>query len=472
MSDEFYNDYYNKDEEQVTAQVSEEQPKKKSHMLRNILISLLALVLIVAAGGGALYATGFFDRFNNDDDTTVAAKDDDDAEESKSKSEETTEGVTLTSSEGAKTALTTATTVDTTTSVSASLLDVSAVVEEVMPSVVAVTNDTIYTVTSSQWSWYGNSSSYEYPASGAGSGVIIGQNDEELLIVTNAHVVLPTDYSSYGYTVESSKITITFIDEATVEAYVKGYDEDADLAVIGVKLGNITDSTLSQIKIATIGNSDELKAGNGVIAIGNALGFGQSVTVGYVSALNREVTIDNVTRTLLQTDAAINPGNSGGGLFNTNGQLIGINSAKYSSEDVEGIGYAIPITSAAEIIEKLMNTETVIREKVTDEDKMAYIGIYNSREYSSSYGVLIGDIVEDGPADQAGLASYDIITAINGTSVTTWSQLVNELAYYEGGETVTITYYTIEGKGRDREYVEKETEVTLGFKKDFNVEDK
>jgi len=468
MSDEFYNDYYNKDEEQVTA----EQPKKKSHVLRNILISLLAVVLIVGAGGGALYASGFFDKFKNDDKTTVADKDDEGEDETTAKSEESTEGVTLTSSEGNRASLTTATTVDTTSSVSATLLDVSAVVEEVMPSVVAVTNDTIYTVTSSQWSWFGNSSSYEYPASGAGSGVIIGQNDDELLIVTNAHVVLPTDYTNYGYTVESSNITITFIDDTTVEAYVKGYDEDADLAVVGVKLENISDDTLSQIKIATIGNSDTLKAGNGVIAIGNALGFGQSVTVGYVSALNREVTIDNVTRTLLQTDAAINPGNSGGGLFNMNGQLIGINSAKYSSEDVEGIGYAIPITSAAETIEELMNTETVIREKVTDEDKMAYIGIYNSQQYSSSYGVLIGDIVEGGPAEQAGLASYDIITAINGTSVTTWSQLVNELAYYEGGETVTITYYTIEGKGRDREYVEKETEVTLGFKKDFAEENK
>ncbi len=354
--------------------------------------------------------------------------------------------------------------------VSASLLDVSDVVEEVMPTVVAVTNTTVYSVNSSYWSWFGDSSSNDRTASGAGSGVIIADNGEELLIVTNAHVVNPTDYSEYGYTVDTSDITITFCNDVTVEANIKGMDTEADLAVIAVDLDDIDEETMSAIKIATVGNSDELKVGNGVIAIGNALGFGQSVTVGYVSAVNREVTIDNVTRELLQTDAAINPGNSGGGLFDVNGRLIGINSAKYASEDVEGIGYAIPITSAESIITELMNKETVIRDKVTDEDKAAWLGISANSQYSSFYdgqGAFISEVVEGGPADQAGLMPYDIITGLNDAEITSWNSLVNELAYYEGGETVTITYYTLVEDGRNREYVERTTEVTLGFKKDM-----
>ena len=448
------------------------ESKKKKHVVANVFagLGLAAAASLMTFGG--LKVAGYLDQKaaiveqGENGERATLTHSDDKADDRASKSSDAVKAGDEVSERNAA-----APTISTTERVSAEYMDVSAVVEEVMPSVVAVTNETVYKVTGRNWSWFGGGSS-EYPATGAGSGVIIGENDEELLIVTNAHVVLPTDYSSYGYSVDSSEISIIFCNDDTVDAYIKGYDEEADLAVVGVKLDDIDQDTLDSIKIATVGNSDNLKPGNGVIAIGNALGFGQSVTVGYVSALNRNVTINGVTRTLLQTDAAINPGNSGGGLFNINGELIGINSAKYASEDVEGIGYAIPITSAGDIIEDLMNRTTVVREKVTDEDKICYLGVYSSTEYSSNYGVLIGDTVENGPAEKAGLASYDIITAIGDRKVSTWDEMVDELAYYEGGETVTITYYTIEGSGRNREYVEKTTNVTLGFRKDYQENNK
>lgn len=217
--------------------------------------------------------------------------------------------------------------------------DVSSIVEKAMPSVVAINN----TMLLQQQTWFGPSQTIEVPSSG--SGIIVGQNDEELLIVTNNHVVE-----------DSKELTVTFIDNEPVTAAIKGTDSDSDLAVIAVKLSDIPAETMSRIKVATMGDSDALKVGQGVIAIGNALGYGQSVTVGYVSALNREVHAeDDTTRHLLQTDAAINPGNSGGALFNMNGELVGINTAKVSSTDVEGMGYAIPISQVLELIESMMN---------------------------------------------------------------------------------------------------------------------
>ena len=234
--------------------------------------------------------------------------------------------------------------------------DVSAIVEKAMPSVVAINN----TMLLQHQTWFGPSQTIEVPSSG--SGIIVGQNDEELLIVTNNHVVE-----------DSRELTVTFIDNEPVTAAIKGTDSDSDLAVIAVKLSDIPAETMSRIKVAVMGDSDALKVGQGVIAIGNALGYGQSVTVGYVSALDREVHAeDDTTRHLLQTDAAINPGNSGGALLNMNGEVIGINAAKYSSTEVEGMGYAIPISQAQDIINELMNKKTRV---AVDERKQGYLGI-------------------------------------------------------------------------------------------------
>ena len=234
--------------------------------------------------------------------------------------------------------------------------DVSSIVEKAMPSVVAINN----TMVMQQQTWFGPSQTVEVPSSG--SGIIVGQNDEELLIVTNNHVVE-----------DSKELTVTFIDNSQVSAAIKGTDSETDLAVIAIPLKDIPSDTMSQIKVATLGDSDALKVGQGVIAIGNALGYGQSVTVGYVSALNREVKAeDQTSRTLLQTDAAINPGNSGGALLNMKGEVIGINAAKYSSTEVEGMGYAIPVSQAQDIINELMNKKTRV---AVDEADQGYLGI-------------------------------------------------------------------------------------------------
>lgn len=227
-------------------------------------------------------------------------------------------------------------------------VDVSSIVEEAMPSVVAITSLMEYQ-SNDPYSWFfggGGTQTYEVPSSG--SGIIVGENDKELLIVTNNHVVA-----------DSKELKVAFIDDEVVEAAVKGTDSDSDLAIIAVPLENIPQETRNKVRVAKLGDSDALKVGQGVIAIGNALGYGQSVTVGYVSALNREVrTSENNTRTLLQTDAAINPGNSGGALVNMKGEVVGINAAKYASTEVEGIGYAIPISKAEDIIGDLMNKKT------------------------------------------------------------------------------------------------------------------
>lgn len=332
------------------------------------------------------------------------------------------------------------------------VLDVSDVVDNVMPSIVAITST--QKVQSGYGSWYdyyfNNGGSYE-EETGAGSGIIIGQNDTELLIVTNNHVVEGAD-----------SLQVQFIDNETVEAYIKGTDSEKDLAIVVVKLDDIEEDTMNGIKIATMGNSDELEVGEGTIAIGNALGYGQSVTVGVVSALNREVTIDNRTMELIQTDAAINPGNSGGALLNTKGEVIGINAAKYSSSSVEGMGFAIPVTSVSEIIDELVNMETLTK---VDSDKQGYLNIYGrdvtdelSEIYDAPVGVLVVDIVEGGAADKAGLEKSDIITEIEGVKVASMEELQNRLQYYEKGQTITLTVEYMENK----EYVEREVEVTLG----------
>lgn len=327
--------------------------------------------------------------------------------------------------------------------------DVSAIVDKAMPSVVAINNKTIYT----QEDWFFGKQSYEVPSSG--SGIIAGQNDSELLIVTNNHVVEG-----------SEELSVTFIDSATVKAAVKGTDSDSDLAVIAVNLSDIPEETRSKIQPATLGDSDTLKLGQGVVAIGNALGQGQSVTVGYVSALNKEVTIGGVSRTLLQVDAAINPGNSGGALLNMQGEVIGINAAKYADTDVEGIGYAIPISFARDIIDDLMTKTTKI---TVDEDQQGYLGIQlqnidsrMAQAYGMPEGIYVYKIVEGGAAANSDLRERDIITKFDGETVKTGDDLQKMLTYYKGGSNITLTVQSLENGA----YVERQVQITLGFKKD------
>ena len=321
--------------------------------------------------------------------------------------------------------------------------DISTIVENAMPSIVSITNMSVQKVQS----FFGGYQ--EVPSESAGSGIIVGQNDSELLIVTNNHVVE-----------NSETLTVTFCNEESIEASVKGTDSTRDLAVVAVPLDSIPDDTMSQIKTAVIGNSDSLKVGEPAIAIGNALGYGQSVTTGIISA--KERSIEGYDGSYIQTDAAINPGNSGGALLNINGEVIGINSAKISDSTVEGMGFAIPISDVSDIIQNLMNKET--RTKVA-ENEQGYLGIkgYDVNEtgaqmYNMPTGVYIAEVTKNGAADKAGLSKGTIITAFDGNSVTSMDGLKGQLAYYKVGETVTITVQVPENNG---EYTESEVEVTL-----------
>ena len=332
--------------------------------------------------------------------------------------------------------------------------DVSSIVENVMPSVVSITNLSVQQVQS----FFGGT--FEQESQSAGSGIIISQTDDELLIVTNYHVIENCE-----------TLTVTFDDESSVEADVKGTDSSHDLAVIAVPLDKISDDTMDAISIATLGDSTKLKAGEPAIAIGNALGYGQSVTVGVISALNRETTTTNQFTgetesdgvKLIQTDAAINPGNSGGALLNANGEVIGINSSKLASTEVEGMGYAIPISDVSDIIDDLMNQKT--KKKVAESDK-GYIGIAgwdvideDVQKYGVPHGVYVREVIKGGGAEAAGIEVGDVITGLNGTSISGMDELQNELQYYAVGETVSVT---IQVPKSGREYVEKTVEVTLG----------
>ncbi len=329
--------------------------------------------------------------------------------------------------------------------------DVSQVVEEAMPAVVAVASTAVYQMPDFGFGWFfgGGSQSYEVPSSG--SGIIIGENDTELLIVTNNHVVQDT-----------VSLKITFVDDAAVDAAVKGTDTDTDLAVISVPLDQIPQETKEKIAVARLGDSDGLKVGQGVIAIGNALGYGQSVTVGYVSALNREIkTSDGNTRVLLQTDAAINPGNSGGALLNMKGEVIGINAAKYSSTEVEGIGYAIPVSGVQDILDELMNRKT--RSEVAEE-KRGYLGIQGTTvdedaaaAFGMPKGVYVYKILKDGAAADSQLREKDIITKLDGMTVKSMQELQKLLKGYESGETIELLVQRQE----DGQYKEIQIPVTL-----------
>ena len=328
-------------------------------------------------------------------------------------------------------------------------MDAEAVATAALPAMVQLNGTT--TVKSSSYFGYGQS----YEATSSGTGIIVGKSDTELLIVTNAHVVDNID-----------NLKCVFSDGTSASCSVKGSKSDQDIAVAAVSLSDISSDTASNIAIAELEDSSDIKVGQQVVAIGNALGEGQSVTTGIISAKDRSITVNNVTFTgLLMTDAAINSGNSGGALLNSEGKVIAINFAKTSSDGVEGMAYSIPVSNVKDIIDSLMTKQT--RNKVSS-DKAAYLGfaaVDITSNYASYYGypvgILIRTVADDSAADKAGLETYDIIVGFDDQTVTTMSGLTNMLQYYEAGEKVTIDYYHMEGS----EYVLKSTEVTLGSKK-------
>ena len=327
-------------------------------------------------------------------------------------------------------------------------LDVSDIAEGMMPAMVSITNISVQEV-QSYFGMFGRAGTQTQQLQSSGTGIIVGENSSELLIVTNNHVVD-----------DATTLSVCFVDDEVCEATIKGTDPDNDLAVIAVKLTSIKEETAQAIKIAKIGDSDALKVGQQVVAIGNALGYGQSVTTGIVSALNRQ--IDSTDAIMIQTDAAINPGNSGGALVNRNVEVVGINSAKFSSTEVEGMGYAISITTAMPIIEDLMNRTT--REKVSDENA-SYLGIRGeditaaiSAAYGIPQGVYITAVGSDSPLQAIGITAKSVITHFDGIRVTSCSDLEDRMQYYAAGETVDVTFQVLEGN----KYVEKTAAVTLG----------
>ncbi len=349
-------------------------------------------------------------------------------------------------------------------------LDVSDITTSAMPSIVAITNKSVQEVQDyfSQFGFRGQGQTQTQETESQGSGIIIGKNDTELLMVTNNHVVEGAD-----------TLSVCFIDNKVYEANVKGTDAENDLAVIAVPLDSISDDTMSQIAVASIGDSDSLKVGEQVVAIGNALGYGQSVTTGIVSAVNRALSNnssdtqdsnsssdDSSSATYIQTDAAINPGNSGGALLNMNGEVIGINSAKLASTEVEGMGYAIPISRVSDIIDNLMNQTT--RTKV-DSDKQGTIGIKGinvtsdvQEKYNLPEGIYVSEVTSGSAAEKAGITSGSVITKFDGKSVTDIESLQDLLQYYKAGETVELTLQVPDSDS----YKEKTVSISVGSKSD------
>lgn len=333
---------------------------------------------------------------------------------------------------------------------------VAQVAKSCMPSVVSITNASVKTVQD----FFGGVQ--QYPSESSGSGIIVGQNDSEILVATNNHVVADAD-----------TITVAFDDDAVYEAQVKGTDSDNDLAVVAVKISDMSEDTLKSIKVVSIGNSDELEIGEQVVAIGNALGYGQSVTSGWISAVDREVTDEDgkTTGKLIQTDAAINPGNSGGALLNMQGELIGINSAKAAATEVEGMGYAIPVSVAQPILDELMNRETRYK---TDEEHAGYIGVIclnvdstSAQTYGIPLGAFVDSVEEGGPAQTAGIQKGDVIVKFDGMTVSGSSDLVGKLEYYQAGETVDVVI----SRAQNGEYQEQTVSVTLGKKSEMKQAD-
>ena len=343
-------------------------------------------------------------------------------------------------------------------------LDVSEIVSEALPSIVSITTKSVQEVQNyfGMYGMYGYApQQQEQEVEGSGSGIIVGKNDDELLIATNYHVVSGAD-----------TLSVAFVDGNAVEASVKGFDEERDLAVVSVSLDDIDKDTMDAISVAKIGSSDDLKVGEQVVAIGNALGYGQSVTTGIVSAKNRRMDSDNNTVTdgsddssngvnLIQTDAAINPGNSGGALLNMEGEVVGINSAKLASTEVEGMGYSIAISDVTDILQNLMNETS--RDKLDDSEhgtigiKCISVSSEAVQMYGIPAGVFVSEVTEGGAADKAGLKANSVITEFNGKTVSSADQLIEYLSYYEPGEEVELTVQVPKGTG----YEEETIKVTL-----------
>lgn len=402
--------------------------KKKGNGGKIVLAIIVAVLVGVAGGFGVSRAVGDGSSSGSSDEEVVAEEETNEEEESSEEEEEEESKLTTTTS-------------------SAVVTDVTEVVEQVMPCVVSVYNTSIATT-----EFFGQT--YSEEETSTGTGFIVAEDEEggELLIVTNNHVVE-----------DAESLEVQFIDESTASALIKGTDEGNDLAVIAIELDEISEETLSEIAVATLGDSDTLKIGEPVVAIGNALGYGQSVTTGVVSALDREITVENVTGSFIQTDAAINPGNSGGPLVDLNGNVIGITSSKIGGSTVEGMGYAIPISTAIPIIDELMEQDTKV---VVDEEDRGYLGISGvsvTSQVASAYnmpeGVYVAQLIEGGAAEESDLQKGDIITAINGSTVSDMEALQKQLTYYAVGDEITLTVERADGSG---EYSEWDVIVKLG----------
>lgn len=376
-------------------------------------------------------------------------------------------------------------TADAAQSVSAQTGSVSDVAKAAMPTVVAITSVSIQEIPNYFRAFgFGYGDTQQYSSEGSGSGIIVGENDDELLIATNNHVVDGATTLSVCFAgndvVNAEAETVNMSSDSdsdgdvnvedAVSAKIKGTDETNDLAVVAVQKSDIPEDTLSQIKIAQLGDSDSVEVGEQVVAIGNALGYGQSVTSGWISALNRSISTSDGTTSdgLIQTDAAINPGNSGGALLNMQGEVVGINSAKYADSAVEGMGYAIPISKAQPILENLMNRQT--RDKVEDDSKAAYLGVTSAdlsmeaiQMYDMPEGAFVIRVDKDSAAGEAGIQKGDIIVSFDGQTVSGREDLENKLAYYEAGESVDV----VVSRADNGEYVQKTISVTLGNRSDY-----
>ena len=422
-------------------QAEREQKKCKMHypLGKRILASVVCGILFAAAAFGTFYGVEQFTGlsiFVDRNEQYVASQEEIPITNMVMQGEEEIEGTPVISTDAAAAGET-----DTQTAVIAT--DVTRVVKNVMPAIVSIVNEYTQNIT-----YWGQNYSQEGEASG--SGIIVGMNDDELLIATNYHVIEGAE-----------ELEITFIDETTASADIKGTDEKDDLAIVAVQLDKISESTKSEIAIARLGDSDALQVGEPVIAIGNALGYGQSVTTGVVSALNRQV--EEVGGLMIQTDAAINPGNSGGALLNARGEVIGINSAKIGGNTIEGMGYAIPISTAEPILQDLMSQST--RVKVEDDEK-GYLGIAGvnvasdvSKIYGIPEGVYVYQVYEGTAAEKAGLRQGDVIIELNGVSIGSMEELQRELQYYSAGTEVKLTV-----RRAANGYTEEEVRLVLGEK--------
>lgn len=421
------------------------QKKAGATIALAVIFGLVAAVVFQAANFAA-------DRFLNTGKSSVQIKTTDSVDLQETESDDSTADKVLSDSENGT---------------------VAAVAQASMPSVVAITTVSVQEIPS----FFGYSSR-QYKSASTGSGIIVGDNDDELLIATNNHVVDGATTLSVCFigddVANAETETVNAGDngdlnvEDAVSAKIKGTDADNDLAVVAVKKSDIPEDTLNQIKIAQIGSSDDLAVGQQVVAIGNALGYGQSVTSGWISALNRTISTDDGTNStgLIQTDAAINPGNSGGALLNMKGELIGINSAKYADSAVEGMGYAIPISKAKPILEELMNRET--REKV-DSSKKGYLGVSLANltteaieMYNMPTGAFVRSVEDDSPAQEAGICKGDIIVKFDGQKVSDGDDLLDKLQYYKSGEKIEAVI----ARATNGEYEENTIELTLGTRPD------